>query len=274
MIESKHNNLLGPVAQVFDSYARQARLYPALIVILPVALLVVVWFPALWTTWGALTSLASSFGIMLLLAQVARDRGKRLEPYLYQKWDGKPSVSLLRHRDTRIDKHTKDRYREFLNTQLPQLVLPTAEEERADPAAADAKYQSVTEWLLTQTRDTKRFSILFKENVSFGFRRNLWGLKPIGIAVSLIAGLASVTAIFSLYQITHQAPTPEIALVTAAVWLLLLIWLTLVAPSWIRIPADAYGRQLLAASDTLSSPQVTTTRTNGRRINSRKSTSS
>jgi hypothetical protein len=32
----------------------------------------------------------------------------------------------------------------------------------------------VTAWLLTQTRDTKTFSILFRENISYGFRRNLW----------------------------------------------------------------------------------------------------
>ena len=210
MIESKHSNLLGPVAQVFDPYARQARFYPALIVILPIALLVVAWFPALWTTWGALASLASSFGLMLLLAQVARDRGKRLEPHLYQGWDGKPSVSLLRHRDTRIDQHTKSRYREFLKTQLPQLTLPTAEEERADPEAADGKYQSVTEWLLTRTRDTKRFSILFRENVSFGFRRNLWGLKPVGAAVTLMAGCAAPRPSPTDIGRRTVAPAPEV----------------------------------------------------------------
>src|ERR1700745_4199329 len=161
MIESKHNNLLGPLAQVFDPYVRQARLYPALIAFLPAALLIVVWFPALWTTLGALASLASSFGLMLLIAQIARDRGKKLEQALYDGWGGKPSVALLRYRDSRIDEHTKERYREYLMGQLPKLTLPSAEEERANPEAADAAYQSVSAWLLTQTRDTKRFSILF-----------------------------------------------------------------------------------------------------------------
>jgi hypothetical protein len=170
-------------------------------------------------------------------------------------WGGKPSIVLLRHRDRRIEEHTKTRYREFLKTRLPQLTLPTPEEERADPEAADRKYQSVTEWLLTQTRDPKRFSILFRENVSFGFRRNLWGLKPIGVAVSLMAGLASFAAIVYGYQVEHQVPSPEIAFVTASVWVLLLVWVALITPLWVRIPADAYGRQLLAACDTLNSAQ-------------------
>src|SRR5262249_33516371 len=154
----------------------------------------------------ALASLASTFGLMLLLAQVARDRGKRLEQHLYDGWGGKPSVVLLRQHDSRVDEHTKRRYREFLRGQLPQLTFPTAQEERTDPEAADKTYQSVTAWLLTQTRDTKRFSILFRENISFGFRRNLWGLKPIGLAVALLAGSASTAAIAYWYWTERTAP--------------------------------------------------------------------
>jgi hypothetical protein len=256
MIESKHSNLLGPIAQVFDPYGRQARLYPALIVILPIALLIVVWFPALWSMWGALGSLASSCGLILLLAQVARDRGKKLEPNLYERWGGKPSVVLLRHRDSRIDEHTKSRYREFLKGKLPQLTFPTVEEERAGPQVADAVYQSVTSWLLTQTRDTKRFSILFRENISFGFRRNLWGLKPVGVAITLAAGCLSVASIIYRYWVEQATPSPEVVVVTAGVWFLLFIWIAVVTPTWVRLPADAYGQQLLAACDTLGTTQA------------------
>ena len=129
------------------------------------------------------------------------------------------------------------------------------EEEVANPEAADNAYQSVTAWLLTQTRDTKRFSILFRENISFGFRRNLWGLKPVGVAVTLLASCASSAAIAYRYWAEQTTPTPEVAIVTAAVWLLLLVWVAVITRSWVRIPADAYGMQLLAACDTLGYPQ-------------------
>lgn len=251
MIESKHNPL-GSLIQFLDPYSRQARLYPALIVICPIALLILVWFPALWTTFGAIVSVASSFGLVLLLAQIARDRGKTREGELYKSWGGKPSVALLRYADQRIDEQTKDRYRAFLKAKLPQLALPTRDEEQARPAEADRAYESVTAWLLTQTRDTKTFSILFRENVSFGFRRNLWGLKSIGIAVAAIAGSASLAVILYRYWVEQRTPSPEIAIVTIAVWVLVLIWVALITPSWVRVPADAYGMQLLAACDTLS----------------------
>ena len=264
MIESNHNPL-GAITQLFDPYSRQAQLFPALIVVCPIALLIMVWFPALWTMLGVLASVASSFGLSLLLSQVARDRGKRLEPALYNSWGGKPSVALLRYRDPRIDEHTKSRYREFLRAQLPQLRLPSPEEETADPAAADSAYQSVTAWLLTQTRDTKHFSILFKENISFGFRRNLWGLKPVGVTIALAACVVSTAAIAYKYWAGQAVPTPEVAIVTAGLWLLFIVWITFVTPSWVRIPSDAYGAQLLAACDTLNAPPAAKPRKNARR---------
>jgi hypothetical protein len=252
MIESKHN-LFGPVTQLLDPYGRQARLYPALITIFPVVLLIVVWFPALWSTWGALVSLASSFGLILLLSQIARDRGKRLESGLYKTWGGKPSVALLRHSDHRIDDHTKARYLAFLKGQLPELALPTAAEEDANAEKADVAYASVTAWLLTKTRDTKIFSLLFRENISYGFRRNLWGLKPLGAAVAVFATCVSTAIIIYQYSVDHTVPTPEVATATTIVWLLSIFWIVVVTPLWVRLPADAYGTQLLAACDTLNS---------------------
>src|SRR5229473_2779149 len=246
------------IEQFLDPYSRQARLAPALVVIVPVVLLVMVWFPASWSVWGALVSVACSCGLMFLLSQIARDRGKQKEPDLYAGWGGKPSVALLRHRDRRIDPQTKARYCGFLKSKLPQLVLPTEAEEETDPARADAAYVSVTAWLLTQTRDTKVFNLLFRENISYGFRRNLWGLKPIGIATTLVVAAASTFAIGYKYWTQQVWVSAEIIIVTAIVWILLVIWTGLVTRTWVRVPADAYGGQLLAACDTLAVSGTTT----------------
>lgn len=263
MTELKHS-LGGALTQLLDPYSRQARLQPALIVVVPVALLIVVWFPALWSVWGAVITVASSCGTTLLLSQMARDRGKRLEPELYAAWGGKPSVALLRHADLTIDENTKARYRAFLTSQVPGLKLPTPSEEQADGARADSAYESATAWLLTQTRDTKKFGLLFRENISYGFRRNLWGLKPIGLPIAIASACASTAVLAYNYVATHAALPAQVVIVTLATWALALLWATWLKPSWVRIPADAYGRQLLAACDTLSSSSPTAAkRSNG-----------
>jgi hypothetical protein len=250
------------IEQFLDPYSRQARLAPALVVIVPLVLLIMVWFPASWSVWGALVSVACSCGLMFLLSQIARDRGKQKEPDLYAGWGGKPSVALLRHRDHRIDPQTKARYCAFLKSKLPQLVLPTEADESADQDRADAAYESVTAWLLTQTRDTKVFNLLFRENISYGFRRNLWGLKPIGVAATLLAAAASTFVIGYTYWAKQALVSPEIIIVSAIVWLLVVIWIALITRTWVRIPADAYGKQLLTACDTLAGTG-TTPRTRG-----------
>ncbi|MFZ0986501.1 MAG: hypothetical protein WAN27_02050 [Xanthobacteraceae bacterium] len=47
------------------------------------------------------------------------------------------------------------------------------------------------------------------------------------------------------------SPAPETLVATAMVWVLAAIWMFVVTPSWVRLPADAYGAQLLAACDVL-----------------------
>jgi hypothetical protein len=94
-----------------------------------------------------------------------------IEPQLFTAWDGMPSTAMLRHRDTRLPAPLKARYKACLRHHLPDLTFPSPEEEIRDPIAADAIYEAAGAWLLAQTRDTKRFGLLFEENVNFGFRR-------------------------------------------------------------------------------------------------------
>jgi hypothetical protein len=90
---------------------------------------------------------------------------------------GMPSISVLRHSDTStFDALSKARYLEFLGNKI-NAAPPTAGAEKQDPAAADAFCARCGDWLRENTRNTKKFNILFNENVTYGFRRNLLGLK-------------------------------------------------------------------------------------------------
>jgi hypothetical protein len=125
-------------------------------------------------------------------------------------------------------------------------VLPTAQQEEADPAAADLVYESVGDQLREKTRDKGKFPLVFKELVSYGFRRNLWGMKPSGVVlactcVGLQLGLIG-KALFA-----HSLPSYLSASATAFNAVLLCAWIFIVTPRWVRIPADAYAERILAA---------------------------
>ncbi|TGQ35682.1 hypothetical protein [Mesorhizobium sp. M00.F.Ca.ET.216.01.1.1] len=94
-----------------------------------------------------------------------------------------------------MDSGTRDRFRNFLARQIGKTA-PTRESEDADPAGAAQYYVECNNYLRNNIYDTDRFRVLFNENISYGFRRNLYGLKAYGIAINLLAVLAA----YGLYR--------------------------------------------------------------------------
>ena len=172
---------------VLDPYDRKARRRPALLCSVPLVALIVLLIPQLGPIWGSISGGVVYSGGSMLLIQVSRDLGKGLEERLFQTWGGRPSAAMLRNADGRLDKPTKERYRTFLSESIPGLTLASAEGERENPEKAHAGYESANRWLLEQTRDHARFGLLFTENINYGFRRNLLGLKPIALGVDAMA---------------------------------------------------------------------------------------
>ncbi len=238
-----------------DTYTRSARLMPALLVFLPIGLAAGAWTTKVADSKpiGGLVTLATSFGLASLLAQIGRDAGKKRQDQLYASWGGKPTTVMLRHRTGAFNRHTLARYHGKLGALLPELRLPSEEQERGDPAGSDDVYEACIDYLLAHTRDQSKFRLVFEENVSYGFRRNLWGMKAAAIAINLLAFV-----LMGMRVVTGNGGPPSldaswiVALILNAI--LLSWWLIRIRPGWVRSAADAYARQLIAACDRIESP--------------------
>lgn len=232
-----------------DTYVRRARLQPAMLVALPLALVVLAFSPSGLAGWGVLLSLFVWCGGTALLAQVARDRGKSKEPELHRAWGGRPTTRFLRHGNA-PNKVLLSRRHKRLQLIVSGVRIPTADEERADPEGADQVYEACTAFLLEKTRSKEHFPLIFEENCSYGFRRNLWGLKPLGL-LSSTAALAAIAVLFVRSYRTGTVPAPLCFVSAGMTAVLLLGWLTWFTPSWVKIAADAYAERLLAACENL-----------------------
>ncbi|MEQ1820788.1 MAG: hypothetical protein ABL871_19470, partial [Terricaulis sp.] len=210
----------------FDRYDRNARLKPALLVILPLLLLVAVWLKEVWTSATALLGVVVFCGLIFLVSRIARYRGRLLQKRIERDLGGLPTTIALRHRDTRIDGQTKARYHAFLRTR--GLVVPTADEEQINLAVADGHYRSCVAWLLEATRDKSKFKMIADENIDFGFRRNLVGLKPVAIAILVIALILNAAGI-SMAFIDSSTPWEGIVL---------FVMLGLTALAWVYVVTD------------------------------------
>jgi hypothetical protein len=162
--------------KVLDAYSLKARFFPAMLAIIPALAAL-----AILISWSkfSLTSVVATTAMPVLVfaaADIARRLGKRIEEQIYLELGGKPSVAMLRYSNDTFDPATKAQYRGFLSSKIGQSV-PTEQEEKDNPRLADAFYARGGGWLRENTRNTKKFPVLFSENITYGYRRNLLGLK-------------------------------------------------------------------------------------------------
>jgi len=238
------------LAQFVDEYELKARLRPGLLAFLPVLVPLVAGYGQKNPILTGIVALFSTCGVMHLLGSIARDRGKVLEQKLIKEWGGLPTTLLLRHRDTFLDSHSKARYHAAIEQKL-KTHLPTAAEEAADPAGADQKYIGVTRELRELTRGNK---LLFKENIAYGFKRNMCGLKPVGLVLSFIGlflGLlmAQVVGLQPLDFDVAKLLAPGLAggISIAVPVAMIIAWLFFATKSDIRKIGDVYAERLFEA---------------------------
>jgi hypothetical protein len=234
----------------FDTYNLRARVAPVFVVLIPAIVAVAACAPeALSLKLGSAAAVVS-IGLSMLVAQFGRNFGKQKEARLWEGWGGPPTTQLMRHRNSRFNPVLRSRYHDHVRRLCPDFRIPTAEEEARDPDSADQIYSVVTRYLIGATRDTKRFPLIFKENVNYGFLRNLWGLKPFGLIISLLGLSACTLRLWMSYYNTRSILPASVAglLISFA---LLLAWLFWVTPTTVRVPADAYAERLFEACEQL-----------------------
>jgi hypothetical protein len=230
-------------------YEWTARLKPALFTLLPIFVLIAVWVPEVWTVLGALGGLLTACGVTALLGQVARHRGKRLEAK-HPDIGPQLSTALLRHGDQRIDRFTKDRYHRFLAGSGHEI--PTVEQERDGPLDADDRYRACLTWLREATRDEKKFALLLRENIAYGFRRNLLAMKPIALPILLVCAGANGLALWSEWPGFDTQAWAALG-VEAAFAAGLAAWLLVITREFWADASLSYGTRLLSCCDTLDS---------------------
>lgn len=233
-----------------DKYSYQARLLPAFITFAPLAFSFGVWFPNEMVAWKLFAALLLSLGLGTLLAQLGRDVGKRKELSLFNQWGGKPTTRILSHRLSSLGATTLKRYHAKLSVFLPDLKIPDSSDEMKAPSNAAQVYDSCSLFLREKTRDRKTFPLVFAENVNYGFRRNLWAWKPSGISCSLV-GIGSSVVFLAVHRDSGQHEFLFAILACFVSVTLLLLWIFVVNPAWVRTAAEAYAERLVGSLDSM-----------------------
>lgn len=229
-----------------DSYDRQARRLPALLVALPLSILAVTTAPAIPAWWAKVLAIVVASGLPFAVVQIVRDRGWRSEFALFQSWGGKPTTVMLRWEGQATT--TAVRRRHLLVARHLGIRLPDAATEKSAPAEADEAYEAATAALRERTRDASRFPLVTKELIAFGFRRNTYACRWIAFGASAIAAVLTL-ALPQLELISLTRSQQVLLILLDAVWVV--VWWFVCTPRWVRHAAERYARQLFASLESL-----------------------
>ena len=239
-----------------DQYDFGARTTPAIIIFLPIYLagLIAFWLylsdVILINAIGFLVTLAS----IPYLEQTLRLRGQNIQKVLFEKWGGAPSVTMLRLRDSRIDEISKKRYHKFLSIHVEQMKEITWEYEEKFPEEADKVYFSANEFLKSKTRDGTKFNLLLKENISYGFWRNLYGSKIIPLILDVfIIAICTLPYLLRLDKVEF-GDLFNLAVLTLIITLVHFAWFLFFSfENKVKRQAETYASRLLETCDILDS---------------------
>lgn len=184
---------------MMDRYTFNARVAPVVIIVLALPLAVSAWIP--FSEWP--TKLVGFSTVLVVGAYaasfLARDAGKALQGLLWTSWGGPPTVQLLRHSDRTLHAQTKAHLHKHIVSLGIVNELPSAIDEADNPTAADEKYLTCSDWLRRKALELKAnapFDVVHSENIGYGFRRNLLGIRKFGLVLDAFSFLIASTAFY------------------------------------------------------------------------------
>ena len=144
-----------------------------------------------------------------------------------------------------------DRCHMLLKQKISDLTLSTQIQKQANPAIADQQYITATKALIARTRDHKKFPMIYMANYRYGFRRNLWGSKGLGIIACLVS--LAIVLICSGLNIGSGTAISWVGLAFVGILdlILLVVYGKVVITEWIKPAAEAYAHRLMESVEQL-----------------------
>lgn len=229
-------------------YTAVARLLPALFTVSPGLFLL---SPDLLAEPNRWIGLSGALGGYTVIALVVRRIGRWREPRLLTRWGGYPTTVALRLTDPDADPVARERRRAALEKLYGQ-PLPTAEEEVAEPVRSTQRIRDAERRLRAKAAAHAGSSpLLAGENRAYGFMRNTWALKPLG----LVLAVAACAVACSLG--VDRGWTPSLVMAVGWSAVVTVAWLIFLRPAVIHAVAKDYAERLFDVLDQLPAEQST-----------------
>ena len=235
------------ISSVLDAYTLQARFLPALVLLFPAILLIAGLLPDMSQLPTMIGFGIISIALAVLATQYVRDAGKDFEKFLVKTWGGYPTTLELMYSRTTLSTVALKGYREKISQLYPDLELPSEQDEVINPDKSMQILDEAVRRSREATRDTKQFQLLYQENVSYGFRRNLVALRFFGVLSCILCSLLAAVPILAPEKVAISISYPFMYMALATSLLFLILWLIEWNVAWVHKAAQRYANQLLSS---------------------------
>jgi hypothetical protein len=242
--EIRSNCMIDKVMLWLDEYERPARLVPGLLAIAPIAFALIGVGLRNDPLLAGVLAVLIAVGAPLVVVKYVRERGLSAEGRLYREWGGAPTTLLLRPSGGHPVGPVKEQRRTNVE-RVTGVSLPT-EPTSADDLS-DETYEAAVRSLRKKTSDHGAFPLVFVENKNYGFERNCRGIRPEGIAISLLClGTLCVSLILAARG-TIELSVPALAVVGVINLVLLSFWVLWPTKDRVKRSGTRYAERLLDA---------------------------
>ncbi|BDH07121.1 hypothetical protein [Streptomyces seoulensis] len=231
-----------------DDYERRARLAPGLLALMAInVVLAVLGLNKAPVVVSVVTALSLAGG-PVALAEIVRHQGRKAQEMLWVSWGGSPTIQKLRLRQGGQNTLQREIWRKAVSS-VTGIALPNLRSENGNPAKADEAIEVAVGQLRNLTRNAENFPLVRAENRSYGFQRNVYGIRWIARTIAISVGLGVMAYMLWLAKIDHQpaVTTVNILALVATAGCLVMWWLL---PSSARLQgaAERYAYELLQAA--------------------------
>lgn len=227
--------------EIFGIYNMRARISVATLLFAPIILQSYILIPELRNLSSTIIITLISYSLSGLIILYSRKTSGKILNKCFPF--GLPAQQYLLLNDNHLNKHVKERYYNFFKKYLTDFTLSTNEEEMKKQA------DSAITWLISQTRDNSKFSLIAEENMNLGFAYNLLGIKKTGISLCLL--MLIINSIITVANFRFDLNIDSISFIYCIISniLGLLMWIFFINKSIVVNCGKKYAYALLSACD-------------------------
>ena len=185
---------------IFNSYEIRARIFPSIIILLPIVVLFFSIIPLSDTIWKIMIELGIFIVIVYGVSYPVRMLGINFQKNIWTKDGAAPSTKIMRWDDPTLGQNLKLSLYGAVSKKY-MITIPDENEQSSNPNSFDQIIEDIFIRVRADLRKGDKDNLWSSQNAEYGFVRNLIGSRSVWLALSFIC--AAIGLILYSFEVSN-----------------------------------------------------------------------